>query len=262
VAVDDMRATAKWTLAALGAVGAVLISGGPLVAVGQVHGVGHVVIAGAGLLLALAGIGAAIWYTTDVLSPRLVTPSTLLGRKPTPKVAAPPRWQAVLARLTIARRDPLAELRARVTESPELFFGVLARDIAGLLRHRAMEVGLAWQLQAEPGKTEHGKARRANLEKHLQQVSRDASRAEPLVGWLLLAAHAELVRAALRRSRIATIAGGALVIIGAVLFFSVTGSSGPQYVPVLTPAVTATPAAPATPTGTAAPTASVSRAAP
>src|SRR5258708_32104095 len=33
--VDDMRPTAKWMLAAAGAVGAVLLSGGPLGAVGQ-----------------------------------------------------------------------------------------------------------------------------------------------------------------------------------------------------------------------------------
>src|SRR5882757_6423927 len=59
-AVDDLRAAAKWTLAAEGAVGAALISGGPLVAVGQVHGVAHALVAGAGLAVALGGVGRVI----------------------------------------------------------------------------------------------------------------------------------------------------------------------------------------------------------
>jgi hypothetical protein len=46
----------------------------------------------------------------------------------------------------------------------------------------------------------------------------------------------------LRRSRWFTLGGGVLVVAGAVLFFLATASSGPTYVPVLTPAVTATPA--------------------
>jgi hypothetical protein len=40
-AVDDLRAAARWTIAAAGAVGAALISGGSLVAVGKVHGLGN-----------------------------------------------------------------------------------------------------------------------------------------------------------------------------------------------------------------------------
>jgi hypothetical protein len=55
------------------------------------------------------------------------------------------------------------------------------------------------------------------------------------VRWLLALGHAWQVKAALERSRIATLAGGVLVIAGAVLFFSVTVSSGPTYVPVVTP---------------------------
>ena len=73
--VGDMRAAAKWTLAAAGAVGAALIGGAPLVAVGQVHGVLHAVLAGLGLALALAGVGTAIWFTSKVLVPRLITPA-------------------------------------------------------------------------------------------------------------------------------------------------------------------------------------------
>ena len=55
--------------------GAALISGGPLVAVGQVHGAAHALLAGAGLVVALSGVGLAIWSTSKVLSPRLTTPA-------------------------------------------------------------------------------------------------------------------------------------------------------------------------------------------
>jgi hypothetical protein len=49
------------------------------------------------------------------------------------------------------------------------------------------------------------------------------------------------MEAELRRSRWFTLAGGVLVVAGAILFFGATG--GPTYVPVLTPQVTATPTA-------------------
>jgi hypothetical protein len=65
------------------AVGAALISGGPLVAVGQVHGVAHALIAGAGLVLALMGVGLAIWTTSTVLSPHAL----LLHREVTVNLA-------------------------------------------------------------------------------------------------------------------------------------------------------------------------------
>ena len=76
-AVDDLRAAARLNLAAVGAVGAVLISGGPLVAIGHVHGFADAVIAGTGLLIALTGIALAIWQTSNVLAPRLTTTADL-----------------------------------------------------------------------------------------------------------------------------------------------------------------------------------------
>ena len=103
-AVDDLRSAAKWTIVAASAVGAALISGGPLVAVGQVHGVAHALIAGAGLVLALAGVGLAIWTTSTVLSPRLTTPVTL-------------------------RSPALAGLRAIIEADPAQFFGPVATSV-------------------------------------------------------------------------------------------------------------------------------------
>jgi len=220
-AVDDMRSTAKWTLAAFGAVGVALISGGPLVAVGQVHGIAHAVVAGAGLVIALGGIGVAIWFTSKVLAPRLTTPATLMS-------------------------PALAGFRKVIEDSPADFFGVIATDVPGLLRYQKIAVSLARQLAAEKVP-----ARRALIENQLVRAMRNAERAEPYVRWLLTAAHARLVAGELRRSRWWALAGGGLVIVGAVLFFSVTGSSAPTYVPVVTttPTATASPAPAATHAG-------------
>ena len=215
-AVDDMRSVAKWTLAAAGAVGAALISGGPLIAVGQVHGVYHAIIAGLGLLAALVGVGLAIWSTTKVLAPRLTTPATLASPE-------------------------LTEFRDLVNADREHLFGVVAKDVAGLLRHQVIAVRL--EELNDP-------RLKAMIAARLPQVRQNAARASPYVRWLLTAGHAWQVEAALKKSRWWTLLGGMLVVAGAVLFFSVTGNSGPTYVPVLTPQVTAVPSASTSPAAT------------
>jgi hypothetical protein len=215
-AVDDMRSVAKWTIAASGAVGAALISGGPLIAVGQIHGVHHAIIAGLGLLAAVFGVGLAIWSTTKVLTPRLTTPATLASPE-------------------------LTEFRDLVNSDREHVFGVVAKNVADLLRHQVIAVRL---------EELHDPRLQAMIAARLPQVRRNAARAEPYVRWLLTAGHAWQVEAALKKSRWWTLLGGILVVVGAVLFFSVTGSSGPTYVPVLTPQVTAVPSASISPAAT------------
>jgi len=210
-AVDDLRSAAKWTLAAAGAVGAALISGGPLVAAGQVHGTGRALVAGAGLMVALAGVGLAICFAGKVLSPRLTTPETL-------------------------RSDALAGLRKQIEAEPAQYFGVTATTVNALLLHQPAAVDLARQLVAEKDPR-----RRRLLERELRRAERNAARAAPYVRWLLALAHVWQIEADLRRSRWFTLAGGVLVVAGAVLFFGATG--GPTYVPVLAPQVTATPTA-------------------
>jgi hypothetical protein len=212
-AVDDLRSAARWTIVAAGAVGAALISGGPLVAVGQVHGVAHALIAGAGLVLALIGVGLAIATTSAVLSPRLTTPATL-------------------------RSPALADLRAIIEAEPAQFFGPVATNVDALLLHREVTVALARLLAAEKEP-----AKRALIERQLQRAKGNAERAAPYVRWLLALGHVWQIKRALDRSRWFALAGGVLVIAGAVLFFTATGASGPAYVPVLTPSPTASPAA-------------------
>ena len=210
-AVNDLRASAKWTIVAAGAVGAALISGGPLVAVGQVHGAAHALLAGAGLVVALIGVGLSIWSTSAVLSPQLTTPATL-------------------------RSPALATLRAIIEEDPAQFFGPVATKVDTLLLHREVAVNLARLADQEKDP-----AKRAKLRAKLQQAEGNAKRAAPYVRWLLALGHVWRIKQALERSRWFTLAGGVLVIAGAVLFFLATGS-GPTYVPVLTPQVTAVPA--------------------
>ena len=210
-AVDDLRAAAKWTLAAEGAVGAALISGGPLVAVGQVHSTGHALLAGAGLTVALAGVGLAIWFTSKVLSPRLTTPQTL-------------------------RSSPLAGLRQVIEAEPAQFLGVTATKVDALLMHQEVAVDLARKTAAEKDP-----ARRQVIRRQLRRAEANAARAAPYVRWLLALAHVWQIEADLKRSRWFTLAGGVLVIAGAVLFFIAT--TGPTYVPVLTPQLTAMPSA-------------------
>ncbi len=215
-AVDDLRAAAKWTLAAAGAVGAALISGGPLVAVGQVHGLWHALLAGLGLVLALAGVGIAIWSASKVLAPRLTTRQTVMS-------------------------PGLASLRQDIEAEPVQFFGLAATSAAGLFKrqddHREIAVDLARQAAAEKDPQ-----RRAVLEGQLRRVEENAARTGAYVRRLLALAHVWRIQADLEWSRRCTLGGGLLVIAGAVLFFAATGG-GPTYLPVLTPQVTATPAA-------------------
>jgi hypothetical protein len=215
--VDDMRSAAKWMLAAAGAVGAALISGGPLVAVGQVHGFWHTFLAWVGLVIALGGVAVAVWFTSKVLVPRLTTPNTV-------------------------RDSPdLEDLRKQIKAEPAEFMGFSATTVDGLFRRhdrlREKVAGLTLQV----ARAENSDLR-ARFQAELQREQQNRAIVEVYVRWVLALGHAWLVRADLERSRRWTLLGGVIVAFGAVLFFSVTGSNGPTYVPVMTPAPTATAA--------------------
>jgi hypothetical protein len=234
-AVDDMRATAKWTLAVVGAVGAALISGGPLVAVGQVHGLRDSVLAGIGLLCALAGVGLAIWFTSRVLMPRLTTPAVFTEQK-----------TSLFTRKTSVR---LAKLTGLIDNEPAYFFGELAASLSDLLARRVKTLD-GVQKVAEAIATEGDPVTRRQLEMALSRLQSDLARIDACLRSLLPLAHAWQVEADLKRSRLWTLGGGVLVVAGAVLFFGVTGSSGPTYVPVVTTTPSATATAPPAPAAT------------
>jgi hypothetical protein len=220
-AVDDLRTAAKWTLAAVGAVGAVLISGGPLIAVGEVHGVANALLAGLGLAISMSGVGLAIWFTSKVLEPRLTTPATLT--------------------------EPLlAGLMQTIDREPAQFVGVAATSVAGLFKRQDDNQAIALDL-ARQAAVETVATRRAALQAQLRRVENNGARISAYVRLLLALAHVWRIQEDLRRSRWFTLAGGILVIVGAVVFFSATGSGAPTYVPVVTVSPAPTVGPPATP---------------
>jgi hypothetical protein len=253
--VGDMRSAAKWMLAAAGAVGAALISGGPLVAVGQVHGVLHAVLAGLGLVIALGGVGTAIWFTSKVLVPRLMTPAVLqnAGR---PQAAPPrrsvPRRSVLRVRLPAilqpTRQRELVALKELVNAEPAEFFGIAAASVDALF---ARQQGLRQNAAslARQAAREKDPRRRAMYQDQLRRVEANGERVGRYVRYLLALGLAWQIKADLELSRKWTLAGAVLVIVGAVLFFGSTGSNGPAYVPVVTttPAATSSPAPAPTP---------------
>lgn len=193
-AVPDLRAAARWMLAAFGAVGAALIGGGPLVAAGRVHGIGAALGAGAALFVALTGVSVAIWHVSRVLEPPITTPATL-------------------------SEPALRGLRRMIDNAPADFFGIAATGVDDLLSHRAVAVNIYRELLAESDPV-----RREVWRRHLERARVNVARAAPLERWLLATAHVYQIQLALRAARIWCLVGVALVAVGVVGFLVVTGS--------------------------------------
>jgi hypothetical protein len=155
------------------------------VAIGDVHGLSHALLAGLGLGLALAGVAMSIWSTSRVLAPRLTTAQTL---------ASP--GLAVLRKALVLDQDGVTN----VLERP-----ACEREIAASLAR-----------QAAAGRN---RRRRGELEYQLRRVTTNASRAESDARRLLDLAHVWQIEADLKVAQRWTLGGGLIVIIGAVLFF-------------------------------------------
>ncbi|MER5883296.1 hypothetical protein ABT160_05670 [Streptomyces sp. NPDC001941] len=194
-AVPELRAAARWMIAAFGAVGAALIGAGPLVAVGKVHGLGEALVAGAALFVSLTGVSLAIWQVSRVLEPPLTTVASLA--------------------------DPaVRELRELVDASPADFLGSAATSVEDLLSHRAVAANTARLLADEPDPR-----RRELLRAHLARARANVVRTDPYVRWLLAMTHVWQIRAALRRARWWCLVAVVLVTTGAVGFLTVTGGT-------------------------------------
>ncbi|MFR0359256.1 hypothetical protein [Streptomyces sediminimaris] len=192
-AVSDLRAAARWMLAAFGAVGAALIGGGPLVAVGRVHGVADAAGAGVSLFVALTGVSIAIWHVSRVLEPPITTPATL---------ATP----------------ALRGLREMIDDAPADFFGTAATSVDDLFSHRAVAVNIHRAVLRE-----RDPARRESWLRHLERARTNAARVAPLERWLLAMAHVYQIQTALRAARRWCLVAVALVAVGTVGFLFVTG---------------------------------------
>jgi hypothetical protein len=195
-AVDDMRSAAKWTIGAVAAVGAALLGGAPLAAVGKVHGFGSAAEAFGGLALGLLGVGWAIWHTTDALIP----PTTTLAALDTP---------------------PLADLRAQIMADPRAFFGPFGTSVAqvqaAVQAYDSAAAQIAVMLAAGPGEA----AQRVLAQGQADALA-NANAASARLRWLLSLVHAWRVRNQLRAARLQTFGGGAAAALGAVLFIVAT----------------------------------------
>ncbi|MER6343600.1 hypothetical protein ACWC10_18250 [Streptomyces sp. NPDC001595] len=195
-AVPELRAAARWMIAAFGMVGAALIGGGPLVAVGKVHGLRDAAIAGGALLVALSGVCLAVWQVSRVLIPPVTTTATLA-------------------------EPELRELRELIDAAPVDFFGSAATGVDDLLRHRAVAANLRLALAAEADPD-----RRRLLRGHLERARANVARTDPYVRWLLAMAHVWQIRAAVHTARRWCLGAVLLVAAGAVAFLTVTGRAG------------------------------------
>ena len=195
-----MRATAKWIIGTAAAVGAALLGGAPLAAIGKIHGFGSAAEAFGGLTLGLAGVGWAIWHTTDALIP----PATTLATLETP---------------------PLADLRAQIAADPAAFFGPFgssaAQVQAACQRFETAAAQIAVMIAAEPDA-----GRQRILAQGQADALANAAQASARLRWLLSLAHAWRVRDQLRRARLNTFVGAAVAALGAVLFLVATSGKG------------------------------------
>jgi hypothetical protein len=194
--IAEMRATARWTATALGAIGVALVGGGPLAAVGKIHGIGHAVEALAGLLIAIAGLGWAIWHTTEALMPH----PTTLAALDTPE---------------------FAELRAQIEADPAAFFGRF-----GTSAHELKAQYVLWQTAAAKTSRmlagEHDENRKRILAQGLADAQANAARAGARLRWLIDFMAAWRVRYELRRARVHAFAGAAVTALGAIVFVAAT----------------------------------------
>lgn len=198
-AVTDMRTTARWTIAAVAAVGALLLGGTPLAAVGKINHIGDAAAAFVGLTTALTGVGWAVWQTGEALIPRI----------------------AMFAQLD----DPaMATLKDIIAQDPAAFYGPFGQSPQELRAARLLHETTAANLAAARAR-EQDEARSRVLEQALSDEQANTDLARRLETNLLECIHAWQVLAAVRRARIHTIAAVVVVALGAVLFLSATSDN-------------------------------------
>jgi hypothetical protein len=195
-AVADMRATARWITAAAAAVGAALLGGAPLTAVGKVHGAGHIVLSFLGLALGLAGVGWIIWHTADAMIPPMTTLADL-------------------------DTDPLRGLRRQSEKTPEAFFGPFGTSADDLQAAHHLYSTAAANLAILLAR-EEDPARARILTQGLSDARANAAKAAVRIQYLLELAHVWNVRAALRQARVHVYLGATATALGTVIFLTAT----------------------------------------
>ena len=195
-AVADLRSTARWTIVAAGAVGALLLGGAPLTAIGEIDNIRDAILAYAGLIIALAGVSWAIWQTSEALLPRIATFAQLA--------------------------DPdMASLRAALALEPTAFYGPFGTS-PGQLQDAAVMYETAAANLAAARAREPDEARVRVLDQAIDDARANAELARRLENNVLELIHAWKVRSAVRRARLHTFAATIVVAFGAVLYLTAT----------------------------------------
>jgi hypothetical protein len=192
-AVADMRATARWTAAAVGAVGATVLAGAPLAALGRIQNTGDVVAVAIGMVVALAGVSWAIWHTAEALTPPLTTQATY-------------------------DEPGLADLRAVVAHNPAAVFGPFGSSMADLHRQldlrRKVVSSLEDAVAADPT--------RPALVRALADARANLDLAHRTARWVLALMHSWQVRNRMRRARWHVLIGMLVVAAGVTVFLTAT----------------------------------------
>jgi hypothetical protein len=198
-AVPEMRTTAKWTIAAAAAVGAALLGTSPLAGAGHIHTVAAAIAAYAGLIIALTGVGWAIWHTTEALIPPLTTPRSLD---------------------TDLR---LRDLRAIIATDPTAFYGPYGSSMTALLAANTLHQRVATNLNTAFA-DEQDPRRRQTLQQKQAEAAAAVDATNNRIQALLELSHAWRIRTQLRRARLHTFAGAAAVALGIVIFLAATST--------------------------------------
>ena len=184
----DMRAAAKWIIGAMASVGAFMMGGLPLAVLGRLTTPLQAVGFAAGLMIALAGVGVAVWFTADALVPPVTTMDTFA-------------------------RPELKQLRDAVAESPTAFFGPFGGSPSDLRqaynRHFTVANHVRRELQQEQDAD-----RRAAWSQAFDDSAANLALIASLQGRLVQLIHVWQVREALRRGRRFTMLGAGLVVVG------------------------------------------------
>lgn len=130
-ATDNIQAAARWIVAALAAVGGVLVSSVPLTGLGKFNSLSEFFEAGLGLLVALAAVGFMIRSAARVLTTEYITVAALRDAELPETAGSKPR--PVTATLKQIRRNR-DELFGEVAED----LGTLTRDWATRTRRSGM----------------------------------------------------------------------------------------------------------------------------
>lgn len=188
-----MRAAAKWILAAAAAVGAALLGGAPLAAVGKVHGTAHIVLAYLGLVIGLTGVGWAIWHTAEALIPPLTTP------------------------LSLDEEPGLADLRRKIAREPTAYYGPFGTSMEDLQKQYQYHARIARTIADELA-AEDNPARVKVLRRQSRTAQATVVAVQSRMQILLELADAWQVRSQLRAARLQALLGAAVAAAGAVLF--------------------------------------------